>query len=259
MYNVTTVNNMRRSDAATIAAGTPGRVLMYRAAQGIYDAVEWASPIAIICGKGNNAGDGYALAQILDEKGYDVTVVRLFDETSLDGAFYLDGCLKKNIKVKRYAEVDNFPEFRIFVDCVLGTGFSGDVGSPLKEIFARLNASFAYTVSVDINSGLSGDTGMGTDFLYSDLTVSIGSFKTGHFIGKGRFAAKERANVDIGIALIDEPYGVFDEDERYRLGPVDCDVILPYKDGYIVRIMSDVFFHHDREMLTKLLALSKEN
>ena len=59
-------------------------------------------------------------------------------------------------------------------------------------------------VSADINSGLNGDTGEGSLFVKSDLTVSIGEFKFGHFIGKAREAMKDKVNVDIGIEIIGE-------------------------------------------------------
>ena len=57
-------------------------------------------------------------------------------------------------------------------------------------------------VSADINSGLNGDTGEGSLFVKSDLTVSIGEFKYGHFIGRAADAMKDKVNVDIGIKII---------------------------------------------------------
>ena len=78
VINVLSVENMRKSDVATIAAGTPGRELMMRAARGVLERVTWQGKIAILCGSGNNAGDGYALALLLDEAGYDCTVFCLY-------------------------------------------------------------------------------------------------------------------------------------------------------------------------------------
>jgi NAD(P)H-hydrate epimerase len=59
-------------------------------------------------------------------------------------------------------------------------------------------------VAADINSGLNGDTGEGSLFVRSDLTVSIGDFKFGHFIGLAEEAMKDKVNVDIGIEIIGE-------------------------------------------------------
>ena len=65
MIPVLSVRNMRESDAATIASGTPGAELMRRAGEGLLHAADWQGPVAIVCGTGNNAGDGYALALLL--------------------------------------------------------------------------------------------------------------------------------------------------------------------------------------------------
>ena len=58
MKNILSVENMRKSDAATIVAGTPGRTLMMRAARGVFESVSWKGRVGIVCGSGNNAGDG---------------------------------------------------------------------------------------------------------------------------------------------------------------------------------------------------------
>ena len=62
---VVSVENMRKSDARTIAEHTPSAELMYRAAQGIFNSAKFVGRVAIVCGKGNNGGDGYALACVL--------------------------------------------------------------------------------------------------------------------------------------------------------------------------------------------------
>lgn len=62
MQNILTVQAMRESDAQAIAGGIPGRTLMARAAEAIFDSAEWEPPVAVVCGKGNNGGDGFALA-----------------------------------------------------------------------------------------------------------------------------------------------------------------------------------------------------
>ena len=68
------VENMRRSDAYTIANFVPGLELMRRAAMGVFKAYHWPGATAIVVGSGNNGGDGFALAWILKERGFDCTV-----------------------------------------------------------------------------------------------------------------------------------------------------------------------------------------
>ena len=85
MKKVLTVAAMRQADADTIAAGTPGTVLMARAARGIFEAFPWRGETAVVCGSGNNAGDGYALALLLKEAGIPCRIFRLGDGFSEDG------------------------------------------------------------------------------------------------------------------------------------------------------------------------------
>ena len=87
MIDILSVDNMRKSDAATIAAGTTGAELMMRAARGVFVAVSWKAPVAIVCGSGNNAGDGYALGLCLNEAGIDCTIVCVYDRYSRDGKY----------------------------------------------------------------------------------------------------------------------------------------------------------------------------
>ena len=82
------VENMRNSDAKTIATITPSLELMHRAAYGVYQAVNWKGKTAIMVGSGNNGGDGFALACILQEAGCPCTVFTVSQRMSQDGAFY---------------------------------------------------------------------------------------------------------------------------------------------------------------------------
>ena len=85
-----------------------------------------------------------------------------------------------------------------------GTGFKGEVKEPARTAIRKINNSGAYVVSADINSGLNGDTGLGDLYVISDLTVSIGTYKYGHFLGNADKAMKDKINCDIGIKIIGE-------------------------------------------------------
>ena len=84
------VKNMRLSDAYTIANLVPSLELMYRAAMGVFKAYHWQGSTAIVVGSGNNGGDGFALAWILKEKGFDCTVFTVSQRLSDDSAYYAD-------------------------------------------------------------------------------------------------------------------------------------------------------------------------
>ena len=216
MTDVLSVENMRLSDAATIEAGTPGRELMMRAARGVFDAVsEWKAPVAIVCGSGNNAGDGYALALLFREAGIPCSLLRTSDRFSDDGRYYYDKCMEAGIEDAPF-DLDGF---NTVVDCILGTGFKGSVRDDLSEVIGKINKSGAYIVSVDINSGLDGDTGMADTCVMSDITVSIGDFKSGHFLNMAKDVMKHKINCDIGIVPVKKPYHLIDEsDVRSLLG-----------------------------------------
>ena len=195
------VNTMRQSDAYTIEKYTDSKILMYRAGKGISDVASWIEPVAIICGKGNNAGDGFVVADELNSRGIKCEIILLSEDFSEDGKYYYDIAKSHGITIKNYSSCLSFDSYGSILDCIFGTGFRGNVTGTPKEVIDKINTSKAYVVSADINSGLNGDTGEG-NCVNSSLTVSIGSFKTGHFNGLARKVIKNKVNIDIGIDII---------------------------------------------------------
>ncbi len=210
MKDIITVNNMRLSDANTISNGISGIELMQRAAIGIYNWVSWNGRIGIYCGSGNNAGDGYALALILKENNYDVEIILCSNKFSEDGKYYYDLCIKDNIKIIQFnKEIRNYD---IAVDCLLGTGFKGELKPLYNDVINHINQS-KYVVSADINSGLNGDTGLCTNAVKSDLTVSIGYLKPGLYLNMAKDYIKKIINVDIGIKALEKTYKLIEESD----------------------------------------------
>lgn len=205
MKDVASVADMKKSDAETTER-IPATELMRRAAEGIFSAMEkesFKAPAAIVCGIGNNAGDGFALASILSDRGIDCAVFLLSEKFSESGKFYFDECVKKGVKISREVDFDGYPTI---VDCIFGVGLHGEVGEPYRSAIEKINDSGAYVVSADINSGLGGDSGIPAGIaVKSDLTVSVGSFKPGHFLNSAKDYIKKKVNVDIGIGLLDPP------------------------------------------------------
>lgn len=213
---VISVAEMREADARTIASGTPGKVLMGRAARGIFDAVQkgdvpgfengWNDrKTVIVCGSGNNGGDGYALASIMSEEGLDVTLVRASEKLSPDGGYYYDICKDLKVPELEFSGADtDLSEFDVVVDCVLGTGFQGEPRGSAADAIDMINRAGEeglLVVSCDINSGMNGDTGEAVKAVKSDLTVSIGFLKTGLLHGRAPELIGALRNVDIGIRL----------------------------------------------------------
>ena len=194
------VATMRESDARTIAGGVPGVTLMYRAALGVCRAVRWHGKTVIVTGSGNNGGDGYALACILRERGQDVRIVTLSDSRSADGAHFAERAQTLGVPFAPYAP-GALEGGDILVDCLLGTGFQGAVRERYAQAIGEINASGAYVVSVDINSGMNGDSGEAALAVRSDLTVTIGFVKTGLLAQNAGRYMKRLVWTDIGIEL----------------------------------------------------------
>lgn len=214
MKDVITVENMRQSDAHTIAHYVPSKELMYRAAMGVFRAVDWTrKTIGILTGAGNNGGDGYALACILADRGIPCTVLLVSDKFSADGRHYYDLARSKGVTVQSFRPGADLGRYAILVDCMLGTGFSGSVRGLTRDAIQALNGSGAYVVSVDINSGLNGDTGAGALAVRSDLTVTIGFLKVGFFLGEAPGKIGGLTVADIGIRLLREEYHLAREEE----------------------------------------------
>jgi len=193
---------MRASDKWTIENICSSKELMERAGKAIFDQVSWKGPAGIICGKGNNAGDGFVVASLLKDHGIDCEIVLLYDDAfSEDGRYFYDKCVEKGIPT---VPDGDYSRYKTILDCIFGTGFKGEVKEPAKSAIEKINSSGAYVVSADINSGLNGDTGLGDLYVVSDLTVSIGTYKYGHFSGHAKTAMKNKVNCDIGIKIIGE-------------------------------------------------------
>lgn len=197
------VENMRLSDAYTISNFVPSLVLMHRAAMGVFKAVSWFGRTAIVVGSGNNGGDGFALACILKEHGFTCSVFTVSQRLSPDSAHYAAQCKEAGVPVYPF-ETGCLDGFDFVVDCLLGTGFSGTVRGNYREAIEAINATSAYVVSVDINSGMNGDTGEAELAVNSDLTVTIGFVKTGLVTENAGKYTKRLLCTDIGIILIQE-------------------------------------------------------
>ena len=231
MMDCISVENMRLSDAQTIANWVPSLELMGRAAMGVYRAAEWKGRVAIVAGSGNNGGDGYALACILAKAGIFCEIFTVSTRLSADSAHYAAKAQALGVTAQPY-EPGCLQGFDMVVDCLLGTGFAGGVRENYRTAIAGINESGAFVVSVDINSGMNGDTGEAEIAVCSDLTVTIGFVKNGLVTeNAGRYMKKLRC-VDIGIRL------AYEENKIGAPGGMPCpgwlDMnIIPVEEGTI--------------------------
>ena len=207
---VLSVKEMRDADAYTIKNFVDSKELMYRAGEAIFYVGDWniGDKVLIAAGSGNNAGDGYVVADLLNIEGIEVEILLIKDKFSEDGKYYFNRCLQKDIK---YTVLDEntdydtlrgkFDSYDYVLDCIYGTGFRGEVREPVYSLIKALNDSKAFVVSADINSGMNGDTGESNICVNSDLTVSIGFLKKGLVSEEGKKHIGKLVNMDIGIII----------------------------------------------------------
>lgn len=203
MKYILTGKQMREADEFTIKnIGIPSMVLMERAALGVVDAIEDNCKefhnVLVVCGSGNNGGDGYAIARLLHIKGYNVSIFFVGKEASRSS----ENLAQKNIcdyyQIPVIDVIDN--KYDIIIDAVFGTGLSRNIEGALSETIDRLNSIDGYKVAVDIPSGIHDTTGlvMGNAFK-ADLTVAIAFAKRGIMLQPGNQYAGKVTITDIGI------------------------------------------------------------
>jgi hydroxyethylthiazole kinase-like uncharacterized protein yjeF len=154
---------MAAADRLTIAAGTPGMVLMDRAGSAVaLHCVErlasgGSGAVLVLCGPGNNGGDGFVAARRLRATGVDVRLALLgrMDALSPDAATAADGW-REPVEDVRTAP---FEGVRLVVDALFGAGLNRGLDGEAAALVERVNASGLPVVAVDIPSGIAGDTG----------------------------------------------------------------------------------------------------
>ncbi|MCI8298809.1 MAG: NAD(P)H-hydrate dehydratase [Lachnospiraceae bacterium] len=198
---------MKQCDRNTIEYfGIPSLVLMERAALGVAEEIErcmehrsFQGEALLVCGVGNNGGDGLAAARLLWQRGWNVTVVMPpeFGKLSAEAKIQMDILKKYQIPI-----ADSIPgkKFDVIVDALFGIGLTREVTGIYQKFIVKMNEMEGLKVAVDIPSGIHGDTGavMGTGF-YADLTVTFAFAKAGLLLFPGAEYAKRVVVKDIGI------------------------------------------------------------
>lgn len=226
------VCDMRIADKTAIEKyGIPGTTLMKRAAHSLYlaltDHTDPGKKIAVLCGSGNNGGDGYALSLELSKSFENVICLSVFSgmPKTEDARYFYNLCKEKGIQVidceKDYSLAENtISEADVIVDAIFGTGFDGEIKpeSSAGKLISSSNNSGAYRLSADVPSGASAEFGNVSAITFkADKTVSFAKGKPGLFSYPAREYCGEIEISDIGI-----PKSVFDMfDNKYQLSSGD--------------------------------------
>jgi len=204
MRYVVSGEQMKRADAYTIhTIGIPSPVLMERAAMAVADRLKCGCfdlrKVLVVCGTGNNGGDGLAVARLLYLSGIDVSVLMAGDINKGSA----EAQLQYNIaSFYGIPEVCDIPQnsYTVIVDAIFGVGLSREVTGEYAELIEKINQSNARIMAVDISSGIHSDNGkvMGIA-VQAHETVTFAFEKAGHLLYPGAEYTGMLSVADIGI------------------------------------------------------------
>ncbi len=203
MIPVTTAAQARALDAAFVARlGLPSIVLMETASRALADAVRAhpasAGRVVVVCGPGNNGGDGYGCARWLAGRGVAVAVWSLAPRSSGDAALQRAACAAAGVP-----EVDGVGGATLVVDAIFGTGLSRPVSGPADAAIAAIEAANVPVIAADVPSGVCADTGavLGRA-VRAVATVTFGTLKPGLRAGPGASLAGQVTVADLGFGAL---------------------------------------------------------
>ncbi|MFC1696931.1 NAD(P)H-hydrate epimerase [Nanoarchaeota archaeon] len=154
---------MLELENATIAKGITRLDLMEKAgaecAKVIQDKFEKDKHIVVVCGPGNNGGDGFVIARHLNEADYAVNVVVAVDINSIKDEAKEKFMEMQNKLITATPNINKIDKADVIVDCILGTGAKGEIKGIVADVIDKINATDAKVVSIDVPSGVDPDTG----------------------------------------------------------------------------------------------------
>jgi ADP-dependent NAD(P)H-hydrate dehydratase / NAD(P)H-hydrate epimerase len=215
---------MREMDKYTIEDAIPDILLMEAAGRGVAEKAhafilekskcsseDKRKNILVIAGKGNNGGDGYVAARILNIMAYNVRVISLAEEEELQGNPFINyrvckarGISINNVNDLGHEDINLFiNQSGLVIDAMLGTGLKGDVRGIISEIIDLLNNSNTPVLSVDIPSGLDGETGnIHGKAVKAVITATMAFHKLGLCLYPGRELSGKVEPIDLGMPEI---------------------------------------------------------
>lgn len=198
---ILTVAQMRAAEQALMGAGCSVDQLMQQAGRG---AAEWVwrvaghRPVTVLCGPGNNGGDGYVIAEALRERGGTVCVVAAC-EPRTDAARRARALYQGVVQGPDRAAVGE-----VLVDCLFGSGLTRPLEPDHAQLLSQLAARHSKRIAIDVPSGIDSDSGaaLNLDLPHWQLTVALGAWKPAHFLMPANAMLGDLRLVSIGVAAV---------------------------------------------------------
>ncbi|GGC23617.1 bifunctional NAD(P)H-hydrate repair enzyme [Novosphingobium marinum] len=232
---IVTVAQMQAAEQALMDAGIDVHALMQIAGRGAADFV-WRlaahRPVTVLCGPGNNGGDGYVIAEAIRERGGSARVIAAIEPKT-------DAALRaRSLFGGEVLGPDADPHGEVLVDCLFGSGLARPLGDDLAALLCRLAKHHRHSVAIDLPSGVRSDSGMLLDegLPRYDLTVALGAWKYAHFLMPASANMGETRLVPIGIEAVS---GAARRIERPRIAAPAADAH-KYKRGLLAVVGGDM-------------------
>jgi NAD(P)H-hydrate epimerase len=194
------VEQMAEADRLAMMAGTPGTLLMQNAGEAVAREIKrrfTPRAVSVVCGPGNNGGDGFVAAAALAQSGWPVRVALLGDvETLRNDAQYHARRWRGAIEPLSPAVTENA---ELVIDALFGSGLNRRLDPKVSDVLAYISRRALPIVAVDIPSGILGDSGENLGAAPAVCTVTFTRKKPGHLLLPGRDACGDVVVADIGI------------------------------------------------------------
>lgn len=154
--------------------------------------------IAVVCGNGKNAGDGFVIAKLFCDRGADAVIVLADKAPEIkEPVKYFNDAVENGVKVIDFTDYDFNCDY--IVDCIFGIGFHGEPKAPFDSVFDAVNSSGAEVISIDTPSGTDSANGSVVKAVKADLTVAISTLKMAHVLPPANEYCGKTVTVNIGI------------------------------------------------------------